>query len=449
MAHLLRLYADAGTDPATAPADGLALFDFGSGGRALTMARDAHGMSPPVASVIAQLQRQMAAGSTPRLDLVLVSHQDGDHWLLLTELMNQVEALAIPLVVGHILKGGTLWAPDASAVITRLARYTADADTDLTYFTTNQSSYAVAGGNVVDTFALGDLKVRTMISNVASAKTSPSIRRNCASTVALLQLDRLAMILPGDATFETLAQCNAVLAQWQPYGSPLPWIYMMSAPHHGALATMNASTRAGEVDLAALDAFIAYTRPYSVIASAGTKNNHRHPRSIIILKMVRYAGFDEFPPHPLVTYGELAEDRFPMPVETDSEWRVIDRVRQNVYTTVLNLTTPGLTADWLFEMTLNSHSTEVRPFDAGAPGILNVPDTDPMTLVADLINAKQPHDNDMEDGLSRLNAMSRLDARSPETPSGVGAMADQIHSRFSRTMAPIRRVRPCATRKAG
>lgn len=38
MAHLLRLYANAGTDPATAPADGLALFDVGSGGRALTMA---------------------------------------------------------------------------------------------------------------------------------------------------------------------------------------------------------------------------------------------------------------------------------------------------------------------------------------------------------------------------------------------------------------------------
>ncbi|HAE46369.1 MAG: hypothetical protein CMO30_15570 [Tistrella sp.] len=371
MAHLLRLYTDRYARPDKDAAEMMALFDFGNSGGGLSQSKEVLGITPPVRTLIEALELQMAQGKPPKLDLVLFSHQDTDHWTLTKEFLDQVATRNIPLEVGRIQLGGTNWGPQARATIGRLAKFLPEGDGPVSYLT-NASDYGDANGDVTETMALGPVSIRTIVSNVPSATKSQALIKNGSSAVAVVQYGQTAFILPGDATYETLDFANTLLQAWTQ--SPLPNIYMMSAPHHGSLDTMTRKNIGDKSDLAELNTFVELTLPYSIFASAGYYSHHKHPYLSILVALSKHTGSHEYPdPHGVVAY------------EADTaRWTLLPEVDRNVYTTVLDLDPdkPLQSADWLFWINDQGHfGTDARFFEGGARQIIGVPQTDSTTMI--------------------------------------------------------------------
>ena len=89
MAHLLQAYD---TAEAQAPTK-LMLIDFGAETMFKSKVLKINLAAPAVTAVVESLFRQQEAGLTPKLDYVLISHQDTDHWSLLNYLMDAVNEL--------------------------------------------------------------------------------------------------------------------------------------------------------------------------------------------------------------------------------------------------------------------------------------------------------------------------------------------------------------------
>ncbi|WP_371999379.1 hypothetical protein P7L68_04490 (plasmid) [Tistrella mobilis] len=371
MAHLLRLYTNRYAQPDKDAAEMMALFDFGNSGGGLSQSKAVLGVTPPVRTMIDALKLQIAQGKSPKLDLVLFSHQDTDHWTLTKEFLDQVAANSIPLEVGRIQLGGTNWGSQAKATIGRLAKFLPDGEEPVSYLT-NASDYGNANGEVTETMALGPVSIRTIVSNVPSATKSEALIKNGSSAVAVIQYGQTAFILPGDATYETLDFANGLLRAWTK--SPLPNIYMMSAPHHGSLDTMTRKNIGDKSDLAELRTFVDLTVPYSIFASAGYYSHHKHPYLAILVALSKHTGSHEYPdPHDVVVY------------EADTaRWSLIPNVERNVYTTVLDLDPdePLKSADWLFWLNdLGHFGTQARFFEGGARQMIGVPQTESTEMV--------------------------------------------------------------------
>jgi hypothetical protein len=152
------------------------------------------------------------------------------------------------------------------------------------------------------------------------------------------------------------------------------------------LRTINRNNSVLAPDLQDLIWFTEYTRPSSIYASAGIYNTHSHPYRVVLETMGRYAGVDQFQKRPVVMFNG-ATGKFE--IEPD--------VRKNIYSTVLNLTSPAQTANWIFDITSIRNSTEIQLFEAGVPGILSAPELSEMELAAQRINAEGTKDVDMGD----------------------------------------------------
>ncbi|MEN2976714.1 hypothetical protein P7L78_02600 (plasmid) [Tistrella bauzanensis] len=346
--------------------DVIALFDFGATLNFITKVLKPAIAAPAVKSVVEALQSQRIGDRVPKLDLVMVSHQDDDHWRLLTYLMDELERIELPYTVGKIVYAGSDWGQSALNVLTRLATKTADADTDLVYFNTVTSSYKPANGTLGQMKNYGDIVIRTLAANTPSKfKAKSKERKNGSSAVMVIDYARERIILPGDATWETMAAMNKILAAWTT--SPVQPVTAMSAPHHGSLNTATQSNDAGnDSDLSELIAFTELTRPNSVIASAGIATSHKHPHAIVLKKLIKYAGSYAFPAHPVVYYDLI-----------DAEFKRKDEVAANLYTTVLGLTAPVLVANWHFTVT-PTHQTVVNAtgFYGACKALVSVPDTE-------------------------------------------------------------------------
>jgi beta-lactamase superfamily II metal-dependent hydrolase len=389
MAHLLKLYHDPYADPDRTAPDMMALFDFGTSDDGLDQSREVLGVASPVKTIIDALQLQMKAGKTPTLDLVLFSHQDEDHWKLIGELLEQVNIKKIPLSITNIIYGGTGWKPKAKATIGSLETYISSTPKKAKALSSGYSDYKYSATGPTITLSLDDVHVRTLIACAPSAKKSVL---NGSSAVVLIELKNQGFILPGDATFQTLVAASTKLKLWPT--SPLPFVYMLSAPHHGALSTMTRKNLGDASGLPELDEFIGLTRPYSTFASAGEESSYKHPYLIVMESVSKYASSYEFPePHNVVVY-EINGDHI--------GWRVIRKTNRNAYTTVTDLKDPLPTADWLFEINSLGHfRTSARFFEGGQRVIDGIPEADPTTL------ANDGEDEDMGDG----TFSSTVDAR--------------------------------------
>ena len=127
------------TDPNTNPADWLCVFDFGSGG--LSKSKKVLGITPPVAFIMQQLKLQQDAGRTPRIDLMLISHQDRDHWALLGELNDQIVKQKMPVVVGRMILGGANWRTSSKTVVNKFVKRVPDPGNNVTWYDNEASGY--------------------------------------------------------------------------------------------------------------------------------------------------------------------------------------------------------------------------------------------------------------------------------------------------------------------
>ncbi|WP_371999378.1 hypothetical protein P7L68_04485 (plasmid) [Tistrella mobilis] len=347
--------------------DVVALFDYGATLNFITRTLKPALAAPAVEKVCEVLVAQQEAGKTPRIDLVVISHQDDDHWRLLEYLIAAVRERSIPLEVGRIIYAGSDWGKTALSVIDDLGTFTADPDKDVNYFDTMVCDYETADSPPTQADSLGDIVIRTLMANAPSSFPKKSKeRKNGTSAVMVIDYAGERIILPGDATYETLNKINEYLLTWTT--SPLQPVSLMSAPHHGSLATMTRSSEtSNDADLSELILFTDLTRPDSVITSAGFQNSHFHPHAIILKKLIKYAGSGSFYVHPVVYYDLVSKT-----------FKVQNEVMANLYTTVLGLDTPVPVADWYYTFTPTEPMvTNVKTFYGASKALISVPNTSP------------------------------------------------------------------------
>lgn len=409
MAHMLRLYDKDGD---MAPS-GIVLIDFGA--ETMFKASDfKRSMSAPaVNSVIAALYLQIDAGKTPTLDYVVISHQDTDHWSLLNYLMDAVDVLEIPLKVNKIIYSGSDWGDAAKRAVERLSTYGVTEPVDC--LDAEVSDYRDANGEVGALFTIGDVTFRLLIANaVAAAKSkTPALRKNGTSAVVIIDYRSERMILPGDATWQTLGTANTILKQWT--NSPLIPVKVVGAPHHGSLDTMTEKNSGADSNLSQLIDFTRLTQPEAVVASAGFNNSFKHPYLLILKVLAKHAGSGALGPHSTVAYQ----------INT-SDWVQHDNVEKNVYTTILNLLSPVLVADYLFTRNDAVFITECLPFYGPTKANISPPYIAPQQLEAR-----------MEEAMDESS-----DAAS--TPPDVFINANGLNCAPDPRPNPIRRVAPAS-----
>jgi beta-lactamase superfamily II metal-dependent hydrolase len=380
MAHMLQLYDTAET---SAPSS-LILIDFG----AETMKKSSNLVinqaAPAVTTVVETLILQQKAGLTPKLDYVLISHQDTDHWSLLNYLMDAVDELKVPMKVGQVIYGGSDWGTGASATVDRLRTYGVDGLAPFAALESNVSNYVDANGKIGSLVTIDELVLRILIANApVAAKKKTGMHKNGTSAVVVIDYSSERMILPGDATWETLAFCNTLLKAWTT--SPVQPVKMVSAPHHGALASMAAKRRKGEKsNLEQLKEFTELVKPEALIASAGFSNSFKHPYRIILDTLGKYTIPSMLGAHEIVVYEEDTAD-----------WALDEGKTESIYTTVLSLDSPVVVADYLFSRNEFGFFTEKFEFYGPSKAVVSVPYTS-----AQVLNKKRKRDEVEKDSSS-------------------------------------------------
>jgi len=379
MAHILATY-----DSITSQApSGLALIDFGAETMFKNKVLKLNLAAPAVSSVINLLLLQAEAGLTPKLDYVLISHQDTDHWSLLNYLMDAVDELKLPMTVGKIIYGGADWGDGATKTVNRLATY---GKAPVVSLKSNMSDYADADGEVGQLVTLGDVVLRILIANAPiSKKSTPALRKNGTSAVVVIDFKSERMILPGDATWETLSTANKLLSAWS--ASPVQPVKLVSAPHHGSLDTMTPKNEGKDSNLEQLETFTELLKPEAVVASAGFSNSFKHPYLIILKVLGKYATPTQsnpgLGPHAAVVY-----------MLNTGDWQRFEGVTKNVYTTVHGLTSPVPVADYIFTRSDFGFFTDAFGFFGPSKAMISVPTTSSQVLKMEVDDTKMNDDED-------------------------------------------------------
>ncbi|MER5932563.1 MBL fold metallo-hydrolase [Streptomyces sp. NPDC002054] len=216
------------------------------------------------------------------LDLVVISHQDDDHNGLLGELGKELKT--IDARVGSVHIGGLSWIKGNQDTVTKFLTAVKYSATTVTFSAPEQSNYP--GGGVAPThFAVHkDVKFRLLVSNLDVPGATPDIVRNGSSAVVVVDNGINTVVLPGDATFQTMHAINTKLG-----GAQLtPQVLALEIPHHGALRTAVENYTAkgkAKTDFTwtiVEDFATKVMKPKKVAASAGPWNTDNHPVKEVI-----------------------------------------------------------------------------------------------------------------------------------------------------------------------
>lgn len=203
------------------------------------------------------------------IDLVVISHQDKDHVNLLPELGNLLGKAKPRVTVDQIYCCGQKWSDESKEWVREFARQTyypapRDPDFDIgchtDYAKLPPGHFADYGNKVF---------FRFLMTNFPEAKKGTN--RSSGVVVVHDEPQRLAVILPGDMTYQTIRKIKAVVPGL-PKALP-PEVVGLAAAHHGSLAT--AVPKSG--NWAYTDWFADAVRPQHIGASAGWGNEYSHP----------------------------------------------------------------------------------------------------------------------------------------------------------------------------
>ena len=151
----------------------------------------------------------------PRIDVVILTHGDTDHYNMMLKLLPALNPAA-KTRIGMVRYGGTLlrYKIGNTWLIKLLAKYSADVDT----FTPVASSYDKIKKTWTPIWSAksgaDEVKLQLIVANTPHPRdykpTGESI--NTKSVVTAIEWDRYWMIASGDATATTLVQINDILA---------------------------------------------------------------------------------------------------------------------------------------------------------------------------------------------------------------------------------------------
>ncbi|MGW0748134.1 MBL fold metallo-hydrolase [Streptomyces sp. NPDC002587] len=257
--------------------------------------------------------------TTPKkLDLVVISHQDDDHNGLLGALGKELKTLDAR--VGSVHIGGLSWIQGNKDSVTEFLAAVKYAGGAVNFDAPAQTDYP--GGGVAPTHiaAHGDVKFRLLISNLAVPNVTDDIVRNGSSAVVVVDNGINTVVLPGDATFQTMLAINTRLG-----GAQLtPQVLALEIPHHGALRTAvenyaKSGKKKTDFTWTIIDDFATKVmKPKNVGASAGPWNTDNHPVQEVIDVFIgttetvtahTYVAFIFFQKKTMIQWATLTTDR--------------------------------------------------------------------------------------------------------------------------------------------
>lgn len=304
----------------------LALIDLGSETSTKRYATDA----------VDEVMNTLQAMTPPRIDLLVLSHQDNDHWSLMPELKDRIVKAGLNVELGAFFRGGARWKKRA---LDNVRSYEQHFGVDSEPLPRSHSDYEnPAKLGKLDEHAGAVFRVLAV--NTPVARSADDLIRNGTSAVIVVEFAGNHAVLPGDATADTIAFVNEIFREWKRVlrRNPVTPCFLVGAPHHGALRTLasNFTTKAPKLDVA--KEFADALKARWVAASAGYESDFYHP-FLGVMRLLSVGTGKEATTHTFVVWNE-AKNR----------WEAVEDTDQNIFTTICSLTNPPLRQSWSFEM---------------------------------------------------------------------------------------------------
>ena len=239
------------------------------------------------------LRNKIKDRADPRIDVVIITHGDTDHYNLMLRLLPALNP-AQTSRIGMVRYGGVAWRYQIGNVslITELKKYCADVNG----LSVSQTSYKWEFGKTPvwtpiwpSAPAATDPKLQLIIANTPHPKDPKDSTKkqklnaeavNTKSVVVGLEWDGYWMVGTGDATADTLSRINILFAI-----ATLPKTFMLTVPHHGSRKTTYnlkaASNIPSPLSKLVVGTFLNIFKPKTVSVSAGEKNHH-HPSMLLL-----------------------------------------------------------------------------------------------------------------------------------------------------------------------
>lgn len=322
MGSLVKIYNDTGG------LENLVLIDLGSDTRTKRYADNT------VTDIIDALEEMESDGFTPHIALLIVSHQDYDHWSLLPDLIDEIIANLPATTVNEIYYGGARWKSDAVAT---LKAWEKQFGISAVPMPRAHSDYDTPGSKGVLATVDG-VVFRVLAVNVPCSRSADDLVRNGTSAVMVAEFGDTHCIFPGDATADTIGFINSrVFAPWQAQGHGVPTrpCRALSAPHHGALRTIASNFTATNPRLDFARTFAEFVEAENVVASAGYYSHHKHPNRRVMEQLgVKAVDADD---HGLVVFNDVLY-----------KWEEFPAFQKGLYSTIVTLAPPPERLGWTF-----------------------------------------------------------------------------------------------------
>ncbi|MDT8758459.1 hypothetical protein MZO42_07100 [Sphingomonas psychrotolerans] len=299
-----------------------------------------------------------------KIDLMIVSHSDRDHWKFIPELL---DGLPTTVKIAQAVFGIGDWTKDKATTFRAQVVGRMETGKSVTIITAAKTSIAdtvKAWIKVPDGPTFNLLAGSVVESDVVKGGSSV-VETNTASLVIRCLYKGNYLVFLGDATRITLRYINDKMGGHSFSGTG----FMMTAPHHGALATLGGTLE----DLKTLTEAV---EPECAVASAQFRVNFNHPNACVMATMCEYAGKNAYPKtgtHTCVVnfaetglcttndiYKDLVKAKSTSHI---SEWYVLN-TDLNLFTTI---STTSSIVHWYFRMNTDG-STEVST-EVAATGI--------------------------------------------------------------------------------
>lgn len=296
-----------------------------------------------IEAVVDALTRMKKAGFTPTIDLLLISHQDFDHWSLLPALLEKISSEVPTCQLETLYYGGTKWRKKASEAI---GEWESEFGVSADPFGREATDYKTPGTKksikIIDGVAF-----RLLCANVPVSRAAVDLERNGTSAVIAVEFGGVTAVIPGDATADTIGWINDnIFAPWKKKGkkNPIQPCKALGAPHHGALRTIASnfiSTSRAKLDVATT--FAGNVSAQNVVASAGWYSKFNHPYKSV-MEILGVKAITDAVSHDYVVYDG-----------STSKWQQVKASERGIFTTVQTLKDPPERTGWFF--TIHSDGT--------------------------------------------------------------------------------------------
>jgi hypothetical protein len=274
-----------------------------------------------------------------RIDIMVISHSDKDHWKLMSEVL---DALPSEIMIGTAVFGLGNWVNGAQDFRDKVIARIRETKTDLFIF--EHAVTDILPGSINTWKRLGDAQVNILAASTVERDVRPegtdSVETNAASIVVRVAFSGRSLVFTADATWITLRYMNNQIAKMPAeFRKALSNGFMMTAPHHGALATL-------EGNLADLVTFTGSVQPLCSLASAQLRMGFFHPNINVMAAMSKYVGqgifkqFDDYTHNCVINFretnAESTDDVYKELVnhrtaDCENDWWVV-RTNYNIFT---------------------------------------------------------------------------------------------------------------------